>query len=87
MPVILAVSQSSATTDFSGLASIVPPSGFSAPVEVDIAVSAGNGSLLDYPLEELPAFNPEVASPETILYRRRNRRPEFGSRNKNRKKK
>ena len=57
MPVILSVSQSSATTDFSGLASIVPPSGFSAPVEVDVAVSAGTGSLLDYPLEVFPAFN------------------------------
>jgi hypothetical protein len=57
MPVILQVSQSSATTDLSGLASTVPSSGgFSAPLEVDVGVTAGISSSLDYPLEVLPAF-------------------------------
>ena len=52
MPVILKVSQNSATTDGNGLASIVPASGgFSAPLEVDVAVTAGISSSLDYPLE------------------------------------
>ncbi|HTP85348.1 MAG TPA: Ig-like domain-containing protein, partial [Bryobacteraceae bacterium] len=56
MPVILSVSQSSAATDISGLASIVPSAGaFSAPVEVDVAVAAGTSALLDYPLELLPS--------------------------------
>jgi len=50
------VSQSSAATDISGLASIVPSAGaFSAPVEVDVAVAAGTSALLDYPLELLPS--------------------------------
>jgi len=54
MPVILSVSQSSATTDVNGLASIVPSSGgFSAPVEVDVSVTAGTNAILDYPLEVL----------------------------------
>jgi hypothetical protein len=57
MPVILQVTQSSATTDLNGLASTVPSGGgFSAPVEVDVGVTAGISSLLDYPLEVLPAF-------------------------------
>jgi hypothetical protein len=57
MPVILKVSQSSATTDMNGLANIVASSGgFSAPVEVDVAVTAGVSASLDYPLEVLPVF-------------------------------
>jgi hypothetical protein len=56
MPVILSVSQSSATTDVNGLASIVPSSGsFSAPVEVDVSVTAGTNALLDDPLEVMLA--------------------------------
>jgi hypothetical protein len=56
MPVILQVSQSSATSDVNGLASLTPSSGgFSAPVEVDVSVTAGTGALLDFPLEVLPA--------------------------------
>jgi len=56
MPVILSVSQSSAATDINGLASVVPSSGgFSPPVEVNVAVSAGTNAQLDYPLEVLPA--------------------------------
>jgi hypothetical protein len=55
MPVILKVSQSSAITDTSGLASIEPSGGgFSAPVEVDVMASAGVGAMLDYPLQILP---------------------------------
>jgi len=57
MPVILQVTQTVTTTDLSGLASTIPSGGgFSAPVEVDVAVTAGISSLLDYPLEILPAF-------------------------------
>ena len=57
MPIILSVTQSNATTDINGLASIVPSSGgFSPPVEVDIAVTAGLSARLDDPLELLPAF-------------------------------
>jgi len=57
MPVILEVSQSSAISDLNGLASLVPSSGgFSAPVEVDVTVTAGTSAWLDYPLEVLPAL-------------------------------
>jgi hypothetical protein len=56
MPVILEVSQSSPITDVNGLASIVPSAGkFSAPLEVDVGVTAGTSGWLDYPLEVFPA--------------------------------
>ena len=56
MPVILQVSQSAATTDASGMASIVPFSGgFSPPVEVDVSITAGTNALIDDPLQVLPA--------------------------------
>jgi hypothetical protein len=56
MPVILAVSQASTITDVNGLASIVPSAGrFSAPLEVDVGVTAGTNGWLDYPLEVFPA--------------------------------
>ncbi|HYM76310.1 MAG TPA: IPT/TIG domain-containing protein [Candidatus Dormibacteraeota bacterium] len=52
MPVILKVTQSSATTDTNGLASIVPSGGgYSAPVEVDVGVTAGTSAALDDPLQ------------------------------------
>jgi len=55
MPVILSVSQSTAITDLNGLASIVPSSaGFSPPLEVDVAVTAGVSASLDDPEELLP---------------------------------
>jgi hypothetical protein len=58
MPVILKVSQGSATTDMNGLASLVPSAaGFSAPVEVDLWVTAGTSDWLDYPLEVFPAIS------------------------------
>ena len=57
MPVILSVSQTNATTDINGLASIVPVSGgFSPPVEVNVAVSAGTTAQLSDVLEVLPAM-------------------------------
>ena len=57
MPVILAVNQKSATTDINGLASIVPSAGaFSAPLEVDVGVTAGANGWLDYPLQVFPAL-------------------------------
>jgi len=56
MPVILKVTESSALTDINGLASIVPGSaGFSAPVAVDLSVSAGSSAFLNDPLFMLPA--------------------------------
>jgi len=56
MPVILQVSQSSATTDVNGLASVAPSGGgFSAPLEVDVFVTTGTGTWIDDPLEVLPA--------------------------------
>jgi hypothetical protein len=56
MPVILSVSQTNATTDINGLASVVPASGgFSPPLEVDVMIMAGTNALLDEPLQLLPA--------------------------------
>jgi hypothetical protein len=56
MPVILSASQTNATTDISGLASVVPASGgFSPPLEVDVMITAGTGALLDEPLQLFPA--------------------------------
>jgi IPT/TIG domain-containing protein len=56
MPVILSVTQNNATTDLNGLASIVPSGGgFSPPVEVNVAITAGTSAQLDDPLELLPA--------------------------------
>jgi hypothetical protein len=64
-PVILQVSQSSATTDVNGLASIVPSAGgFSAPLEVDVAVTAGTSAFIDYPLELLPAASNSPGTPQ-----------------------
>jgi len=57
MPVILEVTQSNLTTDVNGLASIVPSAGsFSAPLEVDIGITAGINASLDEPLQMLPAL-------------------------------
>lgn len=56
--VILSVSQSSGTSDVNGLVSIVPSNaGFSAPLEVNVGVSAGTSAALDFPLQLLPEFN------------------------------
>ena len=68
MPVILQVTQSNVTTDINGLANIVPSSGgFAAPLEVDLEVTTGPGSLLDFPLEVFPGpvtgQNPGPISP------------------------
>ncbi len=55
-PVILQVTQSNVTTDINGLASITPSNGgFSAPVEIDVSVSAGTNAFIDNPLLLLPA--------------------------------
>jgi hypothetical protein len=67
IPVILSVSQTSTTTDLTGSASIVPSSGgFSAPVEVDVGITAGIGVSLDDPLLLLPGLangTPAAAPP------------------------
>ena len=58
MPVILKVTQTNATSDMNGLASIVPSAGgFSAPVEVDVSVSAGMSGFVDDPLFVLPGIS------------------------------
>lgn len=55
MPVILNVTQSNATTDANGLASILPTAGgFSPPLEVDVLITAGAGESLDEPLQLFP---------------------------------
>jgi hypothetical protein len=65
MPVILQVSQSSATTDMNGLANIVPSAGgFVPPLEIDVAIMAGNGASLDYPIQLLPSLSMENNSGE-----------------------
>ena len=52
MPVILKVSQASAVSDANGLVSVVPSSGgFTGPLEVDVAVTAGASASRDYPLQ------------------------------------
>jgi hypothetical protein len=57
MPVILEVSQSNATTDVNGLASVMPSAGsFSPPLEVDVGITAGTSASLDEPLQVLPAL-------------------------------
>jgi hypothetical protein len=65
MPVILQVSQSSATTDMNGLANVVPSAGgFVPPLEIDVAIMAGNGASLDYPIQLLPSLSMENNSGE-----------------------
>jgi hypothetical protein len=55
MPLILRVTQYNTTTDSNGLASIVAAGGgFSPPVEVDVAVSAGSSAFLDDALLVFP---------------------------------
>jgi hypothetical protein len=55
MPVILKVSQSTVLSDGNGLTTFVPSAGgFSAPVDVDVNVSAGTGATLDDLLLTLP---------------------------------
>jgi hypothetical protein len=73
MPVILSVSQTSTTTDLTGSASIVPSSGgFSAPLEVDVGITAGIGISLDDPLLLLPgSASANIApAPQRFLERR-----------------
>jgi hypothetical protein len=54
MPVILKITANNLTSDFNGLASIVPSTGgFNAPVEVDVGVTAGTSAVLDDPLQVL----------------------------------
>ncbi len=74
MPVILQTGQSNTLTDQNGLASIAPVSGnFNPPLEVDVAVSAATGAVLDYPLFLLPASasnssNAPVQLPARVLH-------------------
>ncbi len=74
MPVVLKVTQSSAASDVNGLANIVPSSsGFSGPLEVDVAVTAGINASLDYPLQIVVpsvatsgSMSPPIAPPVRI---------------------
>lgn len=56
MPVVLQVTQTNATSDANGLASLTPSSGgFSPPLEVDVGITAGTSASIDAPLWLLPA--------------------------------
>jgi hypothetical protein len=56
-PIILGVSQTTATSDVNGLASFVPSGGgLSAPLQVDVAVTAGTSAAINDTLEVLPAL-------------------------------
>ncbi len=56
MPVILSVTQSSATSDANGLASITPSvGGFTGTLDVDVSATAGTSASLLYVLEALPS--------------------------------
>jgi hypothetical protein len=66
LPVILKVSQTGTTTDTNGFANVVPSAlGFSAPVEVDVYVTAGVSASLDYPLQVLQAQSKQDSPPQT----------------------
>jgi hypothetical protein len=66
--VILQVSQSTTITDINRLASVAPSAGgFSAPLEVDVAVTTGTGALLDYPLDLLPATSGSPGTPQPSI--------------------
>lgn len=66
LPVILKISQTIASTDTNGFTNIVPSaSGFGAPVEVDVSVTAGVSAALDYPLKVLQPVSNQNTSPET----------------------
>lgn len=80
MPVILQVSQNTATSDLNGLANVTPSSGsFGPPVEVNVTASAGVSAFLDFPLQVLAAFatagqienhgGPSAPPPESPLAR------------------
>jgi hypothetical protein len=57
MPIILNVSQGTVASDLNGLASIVPSSsGFSPPVEVNVAVADGT-AFLNYLFEVFPGMS------------------------------
>ncbi len=71
MPVILQVSQSVATSDLNGLVNTIPSGdGFSPPLVVDVAATAGISSSLDYPLQLLPPIvpgnNPGASGPPFV---------------------
>ena len=66
MPVILSASQSSSATDVNGLASVVPSNtGFAAPVEVDVTITAGTSAWIDDPLQVVtpPTAQGSIPSP------------------------
>jgi hypothetical protein len=71
MPVILQVTQSNATTDVNGLASIGPSAGtFSPPLEVNVAVTAGSNATLNDPLEVYPASSSQIKKTAAPFNRR-----------------
>ncbi len=56
MPVILKVSQLNVVSDINGLVSVIPSSGgFSAPLQINIAASAGTSAALSETFAALPA--------------------------------
>ena len=56
MPVILKVSQSTVVSDMNGLVSVIPSgAGFSAPLQINVAASAGTSAALSETFAALPA--------------------------------
>ncbi|HEY6338385.1 MAG TPA: hypothetical protein VIW68_07810 [Candidatus Sulfotelmatobacter sp.] len=56
LPVILSVSQTTAQSDVNGLASLTPSTGgFSGPLEIQVAATAGTTAAMQYVLQAFPA--------------------------------
>jgi hypothetical protein len=67
MPVILGMSQTTAQSDIDGLASLAPSlASFTAPLEIEIQVSAGTGASLQDELEALPGSGGSSNVPQTL---------------------
>ncbi len=72
MPLILAVSESTAISDVNGLASFMPSVGsFTGPLEIEIQVSAGTTAVLQNELETFPAASSGNTSPTFSQWRGR----------------
>jgi hypothetical protein len=67
MPVILSVSASTVASDVNGLATITPSSaGFSSPLEVDVAISAGANAALNDALQLFPSTTSDEQQGTTV---------------------
>jgi hypothetical protein len=67
MPVILSVSASTVASDVNGLATITPSSaGFSPPLDVDVAISAGANAALNDALQLFPSTTSDEQQGTTV---------------------